>query len=597
MIASLIGNRGPEKKRRWEVVLAAGLWWLQALSLPAGAWAQRRRAEPEANPQFQQDVQGSGGQAGQPYDAGQGGGFGSQPSGPVVPGRAVPTVEIGAAPEARPTPALPSNPLDIRVSVRVKDAPLAVFLETISAQAKVNFLISEEVQQKKVTAFLQNVSVREALQMLLEIKGLTYQQIGKSSTYIISPRSKATVVRITRIYTLNFIPLIPVIDSKPSGQSSQTSGFSSLSGGFGSSSSSSSGSGGQGTFGGGTQGGGAQGQSIDSGIYIFNVVKSILTKEGQVAIDPRTNSIIVTDVPDVFPQIEQIIAELDKKVPQVVIEAQIVEIDSDKTQNLGLEWGGADGTLASFTGPERDTSFPLNLPSNLSKTRLFEPLTNVISGIGGASGATANNTTTAGTVTSTNSQGFFGSNIKGGIVDLSQLSVVLRALVEHSEARFLGKPKVLTLNNKLATIEISRDQAVALKQSTQGSSGNLSTQTIEPQREETGLKLQVTPTINKEGYVTLLVQPEYTDAEESSVSTQSNPIFDPIKRATVTLVRIKNGQTLVLGGLLSSRETKIVRKVPFFGYIPLIGWLFTSTSNTRNNTDLVIFLTPTIVND
>jgi len=62
-------------------------------------------------------------------------------------------------------------------------------------------------------------------------------------------------------------------------------------------------------------------------------------------------------------------------------------------------------------------------------------------------------------------------------------------------------------------------------------------------------------------------------------------------------VRVKNGQTLVLGGLLESTETKVVRKVPFLGYIPLIGWLFTSTSSTRRNSDLVIFLTPTIVND
>ena len=63
------------------------------------------------------------------------------------------------------------------------------------------------------------------------------------------------------------------------------------------------------------------------------------------------------------------------------------------------------------------------------------------------------------------------------------------------------------------------------------------------------------------------------------------------------MVRVKNGQTLVLGGLLESRETKSVRKVPFLGYIPLIGWLFTSVSNQRNNTDLVIFVTPTIVYD
>ena len=74
-------------------------------------------------------------------------------------------------------------------------------------------------------------------------------------------------------------------------------------------------------------------------------------------------------------------------------------------------------------------------------------------------------------------------------------------------------------------------------------------------------------------------------------------MFDTVKRAATTLVRVKNGQTLVMGGLLQSQEDKQVTKVPFLGYIPLIGWLFTHVITTRQNTDLVIFITPTIVSD
>ena len=77
------------------------------------------------------------------------------------------------------------------MSVRVKGAPLATFLDTISAQAKVNFIITEGLEAERVTAFLQNVTVREALQVLLEIKGLTYQQIGKSNTYVVTPGPRA----------------------------------------------------------------------------------------------------------------------------------------------------------------------------------------------------------------------------------------------------------------------------------------------------------------------------------------------------------------------------------------------------------------------
>ncbi|MFA6004793.1 MAG: type II and III secretion system protein, partial [Elusimicrobiota bacterium] len=117
------------------------------------------------------------------------------------------------------------------------------------------------------------------------------------------------------------------------------------------------------------------------------------------------------------------------------------------------------------------------------------------------------------------------------------------------------------------------------------------------ERIQTGLILKVTPQVNKEGYITMLVQPSFTDIKESSISTADSPTFDAISRGASTLVRIRNGQTLVIGGLLRSTETKVVRKVPILGYIPIIGWFFTSTSNRRDNSDLVIFLTPTIVSD
>ena len=117
------------------------------------------------------------------------------------------------------------------------------------------------------------------------------------------------------------------------------------------------------------------------------------------------------------------------------------------------------------------------------------------------------------------------------------------------------------------------------------------------ERFTTGLTLRVTPQVNSEGYITMFVEPSFTNTRESSISSAEARIFDPVTRGASTLVRVKNGQTLVLGGLLQSRERKLVRKVPFLGYIPLIGWLFTTISNTRKNTDLVIFITPTIVTD
>jgi type IV pilus assembly protein PilQ len=95
----------------------------------------------------------------------------------------------------------------------------------------------------------------------------------------------------------------------------------------------------------------------------------------------------------------------------------------------------------------------------------------------------------------------------------------------------------------------------------------------------------------------MAVNPKFTDVQPAVISSGANPVYDTLDRSAQTLVRVKNGETLVLGGLLHSTEQKTVRKVPFLGYIPVIGWLFTSVQAQRKNTDLVIFITPTIIND
>ena len=115
--------------------------------------------------------------------------------------------------------------------------------------------------------------------------------------------------------------------------------------------------------------------------------------------------------------------------------------------------------------------------------------------------------------------------------------------------------------------------------------------TSSAERKRVGLTLQVTPQVNREGYVTLYVQPSYSDVVSSGFENSK----DTTTRAASTLVRVKNGQTVVIGGLLTSRETDQTRKVPLLGDIPIGGWLFTSRSKSKSTTDLVIFITPTIL--
>ena len=223
-----------------------------------------------------------------------------------------------------------TSPLDRKVSIRVSNVPISVFLNSITTQAKINFIMSEEFANKKVTASLTRVTVREALDTLLRVHGLAYQRIGKSDSYVVTKRSNDAPDTITKIYTLSYISLQGVGGSSGSSEVSNlmAQDVSSFSTGGGE-------SGGAASGGGNSSGGGAASGSGE----ITSIISSMLSPVGHIAVDPRTNKLIITDVPEVFPQVENILAELDIKPPQILIEAQIVEVNKSSGLTLGFEYG------------------------------------------------------------------------------------------------------------------------------------------------------------------------------------------------------------------------------------------------------------------
>ena len=472
-----------------------------------------------------------------------------------------------------------SSPLDRKVSIRVSNVPISVFLNSITTQAKINFIMSEEFANKKVTASLTRVTVREALDTLLRVHGLAYQRIGKSDSYVVTKRSNDAPDTITKIYTLSYISLQGMGSSAsemssvmPQDVSSSSSG--SMSGGMG---------GGMGGSMGGSMGSGAGAMGGDSGgeAGITNIIKSMMSPVGRLAIGARTNKLIITDVPEVFPPIENILAELDIRPPQILIEAQIVEVNKTSGLSLGFEYGGSDGTMFVATAPKRVLDLEYVKGQGVKGWNYIFPSKDQVGG-GGSSGG-------GGSGGGGSSSGSSGTD-EAGLLDFSAFNVVLRTLLTRGEAKYLGKPKIITLNNKTAMITTSTDAAVGITQSSSGEGGSAMT-TQSAERKRVGLILQVTPQVNREGYVTLYVQPSYSDV----IASGFDDMKDTITRAASTLVRVKNGQTVVIGGLLTSRETEEVRKVPLLGDIPILGWLFTSKTTSKSTTDLVIFITPTIL--
>lgn len=466
-----------------------------------------------------------------------------------------------------------SSPLDRKVSIRVANVPISAFLNSITTQAKINFIMSEEFANKKVTASLTRVTVREALDTLLRVHGLAYQRIGKSDSYVVTKRSNDAPDTITKIYTLSYIALQGVGSASSELNSIMPQDVSS------------GGSMGGTSFEGGSMSSGSnmsasRGDSYASGSTITSIVGSMLSPVGKIAVDPRTNKLIITDVPEVFPQVENILAELDIKPPQILIEAQIVEVSKTSGLSLGFEYGGSDGTMASITAPTRQLYAEYFHGKNKDGGRIHG-----WEWIFPSSKESGTNSESSGSSSSTN------TDSNAGVLNLSAFNIVLKSLLTRGEAKYLGKPKVVTLNNKTATITTSTDATVGRTVTDSGSTTATAQTTTSAERKRVGLTLQVTPQVNREGYVTLYVQPTYSDV----IASGFDFALDTTTRAASTLVRVKNGQTVVIGGLLTSRETDQTRKVPLLGDIPVLGWLFTSRSKSKSTTDLVIFITPTIL--
>lgn len=462
----------------------------------------------------------------------------------------------------------PKSPLDRVIGpIRLKGSPLTSFLDVISAQSGVSFIVADGVEAKTMTIFLRKTTVREALELLLRVKGLTYQRIGKSNTYIVQKRTSDTPNLVTKIYTLNYIPLIPMASAEAEIGSIMSADVSSSNGG-----------GGEETAG---RGGGesATGGNTDSAVAILSVIKGVLTKKhGTITTDARSNSLIVTDVPEVFPQIEEIISMLDIKAPQILIEAQIVEVNTERLNELGIEWGGSRGEMVYFQGPARATDYLVR--PNFFSGEQWKSFFGTYTEGSAATGYTFNE-----------------NGIQSGVLSFAKLEATFRALISRGEGRYLGKPKIIAMNNKAAVITTSKDAATGVEATNSSSGGSTGTSSTSVERRRVGLTLKVTPQVNKEGYITLQVNPSYSDVVASGVVVNGQTVYDPTTRGAATMVRVKNGQTVVIGGMLSSSETKTVRKVPLLGYIPIIGWLFTSISTQHKNTDLVMFITPTILVD
>jgi general secretion pathway protein D len=280
--------------------------------------------------------------------------------------------------------------------------------------------------------------------------------------------------------------------------------------------------------------------------------------------DPANNALVITAAPEDHAIVEAIIKELDIQPQQVYVEALIVEVALDSTFSLGVEWR-ALGTL-------NDNGVVLGS----SKTT------------GALDGLAAITTGTVPTIPTGLALGFLGDTIEFNGVELPGLGALITALKGASGANIISTPQILTLNNQEA--EFNSVLTIPFQTGTSTGTGVNVVSTFDFR--DVGTILKITPHINKEGYVRMEVSQEVSTVQDSS--TPGLPTTS--KRSANTTVVVKNGHTVVIGGLIGNQFSRGQTKVPLLGDIPLLGALFRETRETSIKTNLLIFISPHVIN-
>jgi type IV pilus assembly protein PilQ len=311
------------------------------------------------------------------------------------------------------------------------------------------------------------------------------------------------------------------------------------------------------------------------------LLASQLASKDPPQVDERTNTIFYRETRSNIDKIRNVLLQIDKPTQQVMIEARLVEVTANPVQAYGINWAGTVGTGFANGRTGQTVSYGVPVASGSPVPGAPPPTT------GFALGNPMNN----------NFFGSLGHLIPGQFAILSapQFSATLAALNQDSDAEFLANPRVVTADNQQAKIEIVRNQPVPQL--------NFNEQTATAifggfQDKLYGNKLIVRPSINKDNFITLSVKPEISNKVADFPFTfqgvsVSSPIIDT--RSLDSNVLIKSGDTLAIGGLLSDQVAKARTKVPILGDIPLLGNVFQSHDNERTKRNLLVFVTPTII--
>ena len=301
-----------------------------------------------------------------------------------------------------------------------------------------------------------------------------------------------------------------------------------------------------------------------------------LTERGTVSVDSRTNTLIVKDVQEALLRAEGIVRNLDTQTPEVLIEARIVEAATSFSRSAGIQWGGNVSFAPTFGNPTG-----LIFPNLLAVAGAADDQSAPTGGLLGV--GTPNFAVNMPAPIGVNSGGGLGF-VFGSAGGSANLNLRLSAAENSGTIKTVSSPRVVTVDN----VDASISQGVSIPFS-QTSAAGVTTTFIEAR-----LELRVTPHVTQEGSIQMRINA--TNNQPNPQLTGSNGQPSISRREAKTEVLVRDGETTVIGGIYTRRNSEAWNEVPVLSKIPVLGWLFKKKAVTDDRTELLIFITPRIVN-
>jgi type IV pilus assembly protein PilQ len=303
-------------------------------------------------------------------------------------------------------------------------------------------------------------------------------------------------------------------------------------------------------------------------------VKGVLSERGSVGFDLRTNTLIIKDVDEHIDAAEDLVRRLDTQTPQVLIEARIVEVNKVNEKELGIQWGGSFRRNVGIGNPT-GLAFP--------------------SSIGVLGGADDQQVQSPGTPSVPNFMVNLPATVgagSGGAVGLSlgnvdgsfNLNVRLSAAASRGSVKIISSPKITTLDNKQAVI--SQGVSIPISQ--------ISAQGVQTTFFDATLSLEVTPHVTQDGNIYLQLKANNDTPDFQNVGSRGDPTI--LKKQASTQVLLQDGETTVIGGIYTSNAGQGSAEWPYLAQIPILGVFFRSTSERSQRNELLIFITPRVIN-